>query len=232
MSNCCIIVAGGTGLRMGATLPKQFLLLGGVPVLMQTIRKFHNFDSLLNIVLVLPQDELECWYELCKFHNFEIPHKLIAGGSTRFQSVKNGLSLAGGASLIAVHDGVRPLVSDETIYRCFNCATENGTAIPVLPVTESVREGNFNESVPVDRSRYFLVQTPQVFHASIIQEAYRQNFLPDFTDDASVVEYSGINVNLVMGNRENIKITFPEDMHIAELFINAELQKSHQFGTL
>lgn len=204
-------------MRMGTTLPKQFLPLNGIPVLMHTIRNFYNFDPHLLIVLVIPDSEIKNWEYLCIQHKFEIPHKLIAGGSTRFQSVKNGLSLALGYNLIAIHDGVRPLVSHETIERCFNCAAINGTAIPVIPTNESLREGNFNESVPVDRSRYFMVQTPQVFEASIIQKSYNQTFKSEFTDDASVVEHAGIKVNLVMGNRENIKITFPEDIEIAEL---------------
>ena len=206
-------------MRMGTTLPKQFLPLNGIPVLMHTIRNFYNFDPHLLIVLVIPDREIKNWEYLCIQHKFEIPHKLIAGGSTRFQSVKNGLSLALGYNLIAIHDGVRPLVSHETIERCFNCAAINGTAIPVIPTNESLREGNFNESVPVDRSRYFMVQTPQVFEASIIQKSYNQTFKSEFTDDASVVEHAGIKVNLVRGNRENIKITFPEDIEIAELLL-------------
>ncbi len=206
-------------MRMGTTLPKQFLPLNGIPVLMHTIRNFYNFDPQLQIVLVIHENEIKNWEYLCKQHKFEIPHQLIAGGSTRFQSVKNGLSLTQGCSTIAIHDGVRPLVSHETIERCFNCAALNGTAIPVVPANESLREGDFNHSVPVDRSRYFMVQTPQVFEASIIQRSYDQIFNSVFTDDASVIEHAGIKVNLVMGNRENIKITFPQDIKIAELLL-------------
>ena len=209
-------------MRMGTALPKQFLPLNGIPVLMHTIRNFYNFDPQLLIVLVIQENEIKNWEYLCQQHQFEIPHLMIAGGPTRFQSVKNGLSLAQGCSLIAIHDGVRPLVSHETIGRCFNCAAINGTAIPVISANESLREGNFNESVPVDRSRYFMVQTPQVFEASIIHKSYNQTFKPEFTDDASVVEAAGIKVNLVMGNRENIKITFPEDIKIAELLLMPE----------
>ena len=219
MSDCCIIVAGGTGLRMGGTLPKQFLLLHGIPVLMHTVRNFYNFDPLLQIIVVLHKNEIIKWEHLCKQHNFLIPHQLIAGGESRFQSVKNGLSLALDCNLIAIHDGVRPLVGNETIERCFRCAAKNGTAIPVVPANESIREGSLDESIPVDRSRYFMVQTPQVFKASIIHTSYNQTFNPAFTDDASVVEQAGIKVNLVVGNRENIKITFPEDIKIAELLL-------------
>ena len=219
MRRSCIIVAGGNGSRMGTELPKQFLRVRGIPVLMHTIRNFHDFDPSIQLIVVLPADEIDNWKELCRQHHFDIPHHLIAGGDTRFQSVKNGLSLVNDSELIAIHDGVRPLVSLETLNRCFEGAGETGTAIPVLPANESVREGTMNSSAPVDRSRYFLVQTPQVFKASLIQESYKQPWIPEFTDDASVAEHSGIRVHMVMGNRENIKITFPEDLRIAELFL-------------
>ncbi len=219
MSNCCIIVAGGNGTRMGTGLPKQFLLIGGIPVLMHTIRNFYDFDASLKLILVLPEAEIVSWKELCRQYKFGIPHQVVGGGDTRFESVKNGLALTLDCDLIAVHDGVRPLVSHETLSRCFDCADEKGSAIPVLPANESLREGSLSESAPVDRSRFYLVQTPQVFKASILQRSYNQDYLPVFTDDASVVEKSGTAVQLVMGNRENIKITFPEDLQIAELFL-------------
>ena len=219
MARSCIIVAGGNGSRMGTDLPKQFLPVRGNPVLMHTIRNFYDFDPLIQLIVVLPADEIVHWKELCHQHHFNLPHLLTAGGDTRYQSVKNGLSMADDSDLIAIHDGVRPLVSHETLKRCFKCAEIMGTAIPVLPANESVREGTMNTSVPVDRSRYFLVQTPQVFKASLIQESYKQPWIPEFTDDASVVEQAGIAVHLVMGNRENIKITFPEDLRIAEIFL-------------
>ena len=219
MTNCCIIVAGGIGSRMGTELPKQFLPVGGLPVLMHTIRNFYDFDPLLLLILVLPESEMSVWNNMCHQYQFTIPHQVIAGGETRFQSVKNGLSLASDCNLIAVHDGVRPLVSHKTLARCFKCAEEKGTAIPVLPANESLREGSLSASVPVDRSLFYLVQTPQVFKASIIQNGYNQTYVPAFTDDASVVEHAGTAVHLVLGNRENIKITFPEDLMIAELFL-------------
>jgi len=219
MTNCCIIVAGGNGSRMGTNCPKQFLPVGGLPVLMHTIRNFYDFDPSLRLILVLPESETVVWNDLCHHYQFTIPHLVIAGGDTRFQSVKNGLSLATNCNLIAVHDGVRPFVSHETLSRCFKCAEEKGTAIPVLPANESLREGSLSESVPVDRARFYLVQTPQVFKALILQEAYNQFYTLAFTDDASVVELAGTAVELVLGNRENIKITFPEDLMIAELFL-------------
>ena len=221
MRRSCIIVAGGNGSRMGTELPKQFLRVRGIPVLMHTIRNFHDFDPSIQLIVVLPADEIDNWKELCRQHHFDIPHLPIAGGDTRFESVKNGLSLADKSDLIAIHDGVRPLVSHETLNRCFEAAEETGTAIPVLPANESVRKGTMNASAPVDRSRYFLVQTPQVFKASLIQDSYKQPWVPEFTDDASVAEHSGIRVHMVLGNRENIKITFPEDLRIAELFLGS-----------
>lgn len=219
MTNCCIIVAGGKGSRMGTELPKQFLLIAGIPLLMYTIRNFYDFDPSLQLVVVLPEAEITSWDNLCRKHQFAIPHQVIAGGDTRFQSVKNGLSLVSKCHLIAIHDGVRPLVSHETVARCFDCAVQNGAAIPVLPANESLREGTMDESVPVDRSRFYMVQTPQVFNAAIIQDSYNQAYIPEFTDDASVVENIGTAVQLVLGNRENIKITYPEDIEIAELFL-------------
>jgi 2-C-methyl-D-erythritol 4-phosphate cytidylyltransferase len=204
---------------MGSTLPKQFLPLLEIPVLMHTIRKFYNYDPSLLIILVLPQNEIAKWEYLCSQHTFTISHQVIAGGAARFHSVKNGLSLALECELIAIHDGVRPLVSYATIENCFQCAAKNGTAIPVVAATESIREGSLDESVSVDRSRYFMVQTPQVFKSSIIHTSYDQLFDQSLTDDASVVEKAGFKVNLVRGNRENIKITFPEDVKIAELLL-------------
>ena len=230
MKNCCIIVAGGNGSRMVTDIPKQFLLIGGIPLLMHTIRNFYDFDRSLQLIVVLPANEINSWIDLCTQYHFKIQHQMIVGGETRFQSVKNGLSLASDCELIAVHDGVRPLVSHETLSHCFKCAAAKGSAIPVLPANESVREGSMKESVPVDRSRYFMVQTPQVFKASIIRNGYNQTWIPKFTDDASVVEHSGTAVHLVMGNRENIKITFPEDLQIAELFLRTAPKSTDFFN--
>lgn len=219
MHNSVIIVAGGSGTRMGTEIPKQFLSIGGMPVLMQTINNFYRFDPSLQIILVLPRNETERWKALCTIHHFATIHQIVSGGVTRFQSVKNGLSQISDSNLVAIHDGVRPLVSHETLSRCFQCASEKGTAIPVLPIHESVRQGDMIHSIPVDRAQYFTVQTPQVFKLSILQEGYKQVWHPSFTDDASVVEHMGIEVNLVMGNRENIKITYPEDLQIANFLL-------------
>lgn len=219
MSNCVIIVAGGNGARMGSEIPKQFLLLEGIPVLAHTINVFYRYDPGIHIIVVLPESETEKWNQLCSENNFRIPHQVVTGGATRFQSVKNGLKEALHFDLIAVHDGVRPLVSNETLTRCFTMAKEKGSAIPVLPANESVREGTLENSRPLDRSRLYLVQTPQVFNAKLLRVAYSQDYTKEFTDDASVVEKNGFPVQMVLGNRENIKITYPEDLKIASLFL-------------
>jgi 2-C-methyl-D-erythritol 4-phosphate cytidylyltransferase len=219
MNNCVIIVAGGGGSRMGSEIPKQFLPLNNKPVLMHTINNIYDFDNNISIVVVLPGSEMDQWKNLCTKYAFKVPHQTVSGGDTRFQSVKNGLSITPECDLIAVHDGVRPLVSHETLKRCFELAADKGSAIPVLPANESIREGTMENSRPVDRSKLFLVQTPQVFQSEILRNACDQSWSPEFTDDASVVEKSGIPVQMVVGNRENIKITYPEDLKIASLFL-------------
>lgn len=219
MKSCCIIVAGGNGSRMNSTIPKQFMQMEGVPILMHTLQRIHKFDPTLELILVLPASEIELWNTLCKKHVRLIPHQLVEGGENRFESVKNGLKHTDGFELIGIHDGVRPLVSDETLRNCFEVAAIHGTAIPVLPAHESVRKGSLSHSTPVNRSDYFLVQTPQVFKSEIIHKGYLQQWRAEFTDDASVVEQIGVEVQMVYGNRENIKITYPEDLLIAETFL-------------
>ncbi len=223
MNRGCIIVAGGNGSRMGSEVPKQFISIAGRPLLMHTIENFFHFDATIQLIVVLPKNEAASWKNLCLQHNLTIPHQVISGGNTRFQSVKNGLTMLHDCELIAIHDGVRPLVSHETLRRCFDSALKLGAAIPVLPVNESIRVGTMDKSSPADRSQIFLVQTPQIFQSSIIRESYNQSWIPEFTDDASVVEYSGKPVNMVMGNRENIKITYPEDLDIATLLLQNKI---------
>jgi 2-C-methyl-D-erythritol 4-phosphate cytidylyltransferase len=214
-----IIVAGGKGERMQTSVPKQFIELKNKPVLMHTISVFLSYNSKINIIVVLPQTQMENWRELCKKHAFTIQHLVVNGGDTRFESVKNGLRYVGNEGLIAVHDGVRPLVSHHTIKTCFEEAERCGTAIPVVDAVESIRQIDDDGSCSVDRSKFKLVQTPQVFKAEILQKAYEQVFIPLFTDDAAVVENYGIKINLVKGNRENIKITTPFDLKIAEALL-------------
>jgi 2-C-methyl-D-erythritol 4-phosphate cytidylyltransferase len=218
-----IVVAGGTGTRMGAEVPKQFLLLHGEPILMHTLRVFGEIQSVDEIILVLPESQIETWASLCKAHQFDIKHSVVKGGGTRFQSVSNGLAKVTDLNaLVAIHDGVRPLVSKEVVDKCFEEAEKNGNAIPVVKPVESVRFTEESGSFPVNRDKVFLVQTPQVFKASIIKRCYQTPWQPSFTDDASVVEYSGETIHLVEGNRENIKITTPLDLMIAEVLMNAK----------
>jgi len=214
-----LIVAGGSGSRMNADVPKQFLLLNERPVLMYTIERFYDYNNSIGILLVLPENQFSLWATLCTEHNFNIQHQVVAGGSVRFESVKNGLSKIQGDGIVAIHDGVRPLVNIETIGRCFEVAAEKGNAIPVMPVIESLRIIDGENSKAVDRSSFVTIQTPQVFNFSEIKEAYNQPFNETFTDDASVLEATGTAINLVPGNIENIKITHPADLLFAGLLI-------------
>lgn len=213
MKKAVVIVAGGKGLRMGADIPKQFLPIDGMPILMHTIRRFYDYGSGIYIVVVLPSDQHTYWQQLCQQHQFTIPHTVTSGGTERFHSVLNGLQCVPcDTDIIAVHDGVRPFVSSQVIDRCFSAAIEHGAAIPVIDIVETLRHVTPDGSNTVPRNEYKLVQTPQTFSASLLREAYRQPFSPSFTDDASVVEAYGHAITLVQGNRENIKITTPSDL--------------------
>ncbi|MCK9411835.1 MAG: 2-C-methyl-D-erythritol 4-phosphate cytidylyltransferase [Prolixibacteraceae bacterium] len=215
MTKSVIIVAGGNGSRMGGDLPKQFLLLENYPVLMWTILCFIEFDPAISVVVVLPELQISYWNDLCARYDFEHSHLVVKGGETRFDSVKNGLDAMHKTDLVAVHDGVRPLVSQLTITNCFKQAAETGAAIPVLPVHETLRSGTLEKSFTVDRGMYYTVQTPQVFQWQSLKAAYSQKWNASFTDDASVVEHFGLPVRMVPGNRDNLKITHPEDLVIA-----------------
>lgn len=223
--NHTIIVAGGKGLRMGGDIPKQFIPVNGMPVLMHTIRRFREFDPQMHIVLVLPKDHQDYWRQLCDEYRFTDRHDIADGGSTRFHSSQNGimaLAEAPDTDIVAIHDGVRPLVSVETIDRCFTVAAESGAAIPVLPVIDTLRYvGHADENGVtteqghnVLRSDYRVVQTPQTFRLALLRRAFTQPFSERFTDDASVVEALGEKVTMVDGNRENIKITTPYDLKV------------------
>lgn len=232
MSEYVIIVAGGKGLRMGADIPKQFLPIGGRPVLMRTIERFRAYSSSLRIILVLPQAQQDYWHQLCRQYEFDVDYQLTNGGETRFHSVQNGLALIpdDADGVVGVHDGVRPFPAIEVIHRCYETVRTAKAVIPVIPVVESVRRLLHDElsskgepvtatSVSVDRSDYRLVQTPQVFDIQLLKAANRQPYRETFTDDASVVESYGQAITLVEGNRENIKITTPFDLQIAEALI-------------
>lgn len=203
---------------MGMPVPKQFLLLAGMPVLMHAIRQFHRFDDAMPVVVALPPAHIPTWTQLCGEHHFTIAHTVVAGGGTRFDSVKNALAVLPDAEWIAVHDGVRPLAPPAVIARCFEAAAQHGAATPVVPLTDSVRKLEADGSHSVPRENYCIVQTPQVFRADWLKDAYRAPFRPAFTDDASVVEAAGHKITLVEGSRENIKITEAIDLRIAEQF--------------
>ncbi len=224
-----IIVAGGKGLRMGADVPKQFLLLKGKPVLMHTIEAFYNYDNTINILLVLPKEHFNYWNELCEKHNFNIKCTLVDGGSERFYSVYNALEKVPNDAIVGIHDGVRPLVNSATIDAAYKTAQQFGSAVPVIDSVDSLRHvspqlstvncqlSTSNKSV--DRREYKKVQTPQVFNSTKLKNAYSQEYSPLFTDDASVYESTEGDIVLTQGNDENIKITCQFDLKIAELII-------------
>ena len=216
-----IIVAGGKGLRMGSDIPKQFLPIGGKPVLMRTLERFREYSPTLQIILVLPQAQQDYWHQLCKDYDFKVEYVLANGGETRFHSVQNGLAKIpdDAEGVVGVHDGVRPFPSIDVIRNCYETARTAKAVIPVIPVGETVRhlQGNTSETVP--RNDYRLVQTPQTFDIQLLKAANKQPYNDGFTDDASVVEAFGFNITLVEGNRENIKITTPYDLKIAEVLI-------------
>lgn len=216
-----IIVAGGKGERMNADIPKQFLEIKARPILMHTLGVFRKYDAAMQLILVLPAVQIDFWKELCKKHAFKLEHTIVNGGQTRFESVKNGLQRVELPALVAVHDGVRPLVSVETIERCFATAQEFDAAIPVIDLVDSIRQVTTDGSISVDRTAYKLVQTPQVFDGSLLKKAYEQEFSALFTDDASVVENMRTKIHLVEGNRENIKITTAMDLEMAEVILKS-----------
>ena len=219
MKKYIIIVAGGKGLRMGGEIPKQFIPIGGKPVLMRTIETFYAYDSSIKIILVLPVSQQEYWKDLCLEYSFDIPHQVADGGETRFHSVKSGLNLVKEDGWVGVHDGVRPFVSRDVIERCYSAAAMWQAVIPVVDVVETVRHMTEEGSETVPRDQYKLVQTPQVFDVSLLKNAYNQEYTSHFTDDASVVEALGVKVHLVEGNRENVKLTTPFDLKLAEMLI-------------
>ena len=218
MTDYVIIVAGGKGLRMGSDIPKQFLPVGGRPVLMRTLERFREYSADLHIILVLPKAQQAYWQQLCREHGFTVSYQMADGGETRFHSVQNGLALIPDTAegVVGVHDGVRPFPSVEVIRRCYETARTAKAVVPVVPVVETLRhvaEGT------KPRGDYRLVQTPQTFDIQLLKAANGQSYCDGFTDDASVVESYGHAITLVEGNRENIKITTPYDLKIAEVLI-------------
>ncbi len=216
-----IIVAGGKGLRMGSDIPKQFLPIGGKPVLMRTLERFREYSDDIQIILVLPEAQQEYWHQLCDEYHFDVEYTLANGGQTRFHSVQNGLAKVpdDAQGVVGVHDGVRPFPSIEVIKNCYETARTAKAVIPVIPVVETVRHLDGDSSLTVPRDQYRLVQTPQTFDIQLLKAANKQPYNDGFTDDASVVEAFGHKITLVEGNRENIKITTPYDLKIAEVLI-------------
>ena len=220
-----IIVAGGKGLRMGSDIPKQFLPIGGKPVLMRTLERFREYDENLQIIMVLPEAQQDYWHQLCEEYHFGVEYTLANGGQTRFHSVQNGLAKVpdDAIGVVGVHDGVRPFPSIEVIKNCFETAREKKAVIPVIPVVETVRHLEGENSKTVPRNDYRLVQTPQTFDIQLLKAANRQPYNDGFTDDASVVESYGHAITLVEGNRENIKITTPYDIIVAEAILTSHV---------
>lgn len=218
MRKYAIIVAGGSGSRMQSQLPKQFLQLNGKPILMHTLEAFSFRE--IQITLVLPAEQVQHWEELCERNSFTVPHRTIHGGETRFHSVKNGLnSIEEKGGLVAIHDGVRPLISREIISRSFDQAQAHGNAITSVPLKDSLREISSEANQAVDRSKFRLVQTPQTFQLDLIKEAFETPYKDTFTDDAAVFENMGHSIHLIDGDYRNIKITTPEDLLVAESFL-------------
>lgn len=216
-----VIVAGGQGTRMGYAIPKQFLELDGKPILYHTIKAFREAIDDIQIILVLPEQQISMTQMVLQAFEERMDITIVAGGASRFHSVQNGLKDLPNDAIIFVHDGVRPLLSKELILRCYNQAIEKGSAIPALPATDSMRQVQGDKSTPLDRANIRLMQTPQTFQASILLQAMKQTFQENFTDEATVVEAFGHEVYLCDGERNNIKITTPEDLIIAEALLKS-----------
>ncbi len=222
MKKYVIIVAGGTGTRMNNVIPKQFIELKGKPVLLHTAQKFINAIPGINLIIALPKKLHLEWSELCDKHNFKFSHQVIEGGETRYHSVKNGLSLVPENCIVGVHDAARPLVTELLIINLFETAQQKGSACPAIPVTETIREVVDGNNRSVDRTKYFIIQTPQCFQSSLLKKAFLLPYQSTFTDDASVLEATGEKINLIDGDRNNIKITTAQDLIIAEVLIQKQ----------
>lgn len=225
MKTVAIIVAGGSGTRFGAELPKQFLELGGKPILMRSIEAFANSGNCpVDVIVTLPSDQMDLWQRLCDRYGFDVPHRVVPGGETRWHSVKHALDSMGDVNevdIIAVHDGVRPMVTADVICRTIAAARRDGAAIPVVALNDSVRQVVGEASHALDRSTLRAVQTPQAFDARLLLDAYSLLYQPTFTDDASVVEQLGHPITLVEGDPHNLKITRPMDLALAEYLLNS-----------
>jgi 2-C-methyl-D-erythritol 4-phosphate cytidylyltransferase len=219
MKKTFIVTAGGIGKRMGSEIPKQFIEIQGKPILMHTLENLYSFSPDAQFILTLPVEWFSYWNDLIKKHKFQITIDLIEGGKERFDSIQNALKLVTG-DIVAIHDGVRPFVSHTTLQNLFEKVSSHKAVIPIVSINESLREivGDYSEHI--QREKYKIVQTPQIFQTEIIKSAYTQPFSDEFTDDASVVEKSGTRIELVQGNYENIKITSPEDLKLAHFYLS------------
>jgi 2-C-methyl-D-erythritol 4-phosphate cytidylyltransferase len=227
MKKYALIVAGGSGTRMDSSVPKQFMILAGRPVLMHTIEAFAGDQENPLIIVVLPADHIDHWKNLCQQYGFNIPHQHVAGGATRFQSVKNGLEIIRESdAVVAIHDGARPLVDKKTIEQSFRLAAQHGSAIAAVPLKESLRKVEHSISSAVDRSNFRIIQTPQTFEIKQIKRAYAVGDSAEFTDDATVAEKAGLMIRLFEGSYENLKITTPADLKIAETLLLDRTKKS------
>jgi 2-C-methyl-D-erythritol 4-phosphate cytidylyltransferase len=220
MQKFVIIVAGGSGTRMGSEIPKQFLLLNEKPILMHTLDAFISYSKNIKIILVLPELQVPMWNSFCGDYDYTSAHQVVNGGETRFQSVKNGLaSIKADNALVAVHDGVRPLISNEVIANTFEAAEKFGSGIAAVPLKDSIRKIEGDQNKAVDRNQFWAIQTPQTFNLAAIKKAYATTFNASFTDDATVMEKDGNSIHLVNGDYKNIKITTTEDLIIAAAFL-------------
>jgi 2-C-methyl-D-erythritol 4-phosphate cytidylyltransferase len=216
-----VVVAGGSGTRMGTDVPKQFLPIGGLPVLMHTIRRFQDYSPDVPLILVLPEKDIVYWENLCRQYHFTVPVTVVAGGETRFRSVRNGLeTIKAEEGLVAIHDGVRPLVPVSVIEESYRTAAQKGSAVAGVPLKDSIRAvAADGTSQTADRTAFRLIQTPQTFRLSVIRQGFGQPEQPWFTDDASVAESAGFGIHLIPGSFRNIKITTPEDLLLAEALL-------------
>jgi 2-C-methyl-D-erythritol 4-phosphate cytidylyltransferase len=221
MNRYAVIVAAGSGMRMGAPIPKQFLEVGGRPILMHTLNRFVAFDASIRLVVVLHPDYIEFWRSLCEKHDYSVPHSIVSGGSERFFSVQNAIQslLDTEEAIVGIHDAVRPMVSVATLERCYATAQETGSAVPCISVNDSMRIVDADGNRSINRSSLRIIQTPQCFRLNLLRRSFTQEYNTAFTDDASVVEALGESIELVEGNRENIKVTTPEDMHWLNLLL-------------
>ncbi|MDW7695020.1 2-C-methyl-D-erythritol 4-phosphate cytidylyltransferase [Flammeovirgaceae bacterium SG7u.111] len=224
MNKYAVIVAGGRGSRMKNIVPKQFLMVKNIPVLMHTLTRYHDADPDIQLIVVLPRYEQETWRKLKLSNGFNIPHRIVEGGKSRFQSVKNGLNvISENDALVAIHDGVRPFTSVETIINSYNVAAKKGNAVAAVALKDSIREVKDGKTIARDRETFRLIQTPQTFQVKLIKDAFEAEEKPSFTDDASVAEHAGHTINLIEGSYENFKITTPEDLILAEAIVKRKI---------